>query len=183
MNSKWFAPLIIVAMLIFSAAVYNSLPDQIPIHWNVDGNADRYGYKIFGVLALPIVSAVIMVMIPGLRILDPLRDSYEKFEETYRFIINILVAFFGLVHVVSLGIALGWDIEISKVIGVGLGILFALFGNVIVRVRPNWFMGFRTPWTLADPEVWRVTHRMGGRLMFVAGLTIIILSEHGCLGS
>lgn len=176
MNSKWFAPLVIIAMLIFSAVVYNVLPAQIPIHWDATGQPDRMGDKFFGVLALPITSLIIMIVLPGLRMLDPLRASYSLFEDTYRFLINLLVAFFGFVHVISLGLALGWDININKVIGVGLGLMFALLGNVFARIRPNWFMGIRTPWTLSDSEVWRVTHRVGGRIMFVAGLAMIVMS-------
>jgi uncharacterized membrane protein len=176
MNNKWFAPVVIIGMLIFSAAVYNSLPAQVPIHWDVSGNVDRMGDKLFGALALPITCILIITLIPGIRIIDPLRASYSLFEETYHFIINLLVAFFAFIHVLSLGLALGWDINISKVVGVGTGLLFLMLGNVLARVRPNWFIGIRTPWTLADPEVWRMTHRVGGRIMFVTGLAIIIIS-------
>lgn len=176
MNNKWFAPIVIIGMLIFSAVVYNELPAQIPIHWDSSGNADRMGDKWFGALVLPVTCLFIVTILPGIRRLDPLRASYPLFEDTYRFIINLLVVFFAFVHVLSLGLALGWDINISKVVGVGTGIVFLLLGNVLARIRPNWFIGIRTPWTLADPEVWRITHRVGGRIMFVTGLAIIVIS-------
>ncbi|MFN8373296.1 MAG: DUF1648 domain-containing protein [Anaerolineae bacterium] len=176
MNSKWFAPVVIVAMLIFSAAVYNALPAQVPIHWNASGVADRYGDRLFGVLAMPVIALVCAVLIPTMRRLDPLRASYTSFEGTYRFLINLLVVFLGFVHVMSLGIALGWSINMSQVIGVALGLMFALLGNVLGRVRPNWFMGIRTPWTMSDPEVWRLTHRVGGRMMVVMGLVVMVVS-------
>jgi uncharacterized membrane protein len=176
MNSKWFAPVVIIGMLIFSAAVYNALPAQIPIHWDVAGNVNGMGDKLFGVLVLPIICIIVSVVMPGVRRLDPLRQSYTTFEDTFRFIINLVIMFMAFTHVLTLGLALGWDIDISKVVGVGTGLLFVLLGNVMARIRPNWFMGIRTPWTLSDPEVWRITHRVGGRIMFVAGLAVIVIS-------
>jgi uncharacterized membrane protein len=41
-------------------------------------------------------------------------------------------------------------------------------------VRPNYFVGIRTPWTLENPETWRATHRLGGRLMFFGAILLLL---------
>ena len=53
--------------------------------------------------------------------------------------------------------------------------LAALFAQVVGRVRPNFFVGIRTPWTLSDDQVWRRTHRVSGRLLFAGGLVAAVL--------
>ena len=47
-----------------------------------------------------------------------------------------------------------------------MSILFIIIGNVMGRIRPTFFVGIRTPWTLADDEVWRKTHRLAAPLGF-----------------
>ena len=70
----------------------------------------------------------------------------------------------------TLGWSLGWRIRIEQWVSVGVGALFVVIGNVMSRVRPNWFVGIRTPWTLSSEGVWRKTHRLGGYLFVGCGL-------------
>ena len=55
-----------------------------------------------------------------------------------------------------------------------LGLLFVFLGNMMGKIKPNYFFGVRTPWTLADPDVWNRSHRLAGRLFFLAGLVTIL---------
>jgi uncharacterized membrane protein len=43
-------------------------------------------------------------------------------------------------------------------------------GNSMGKVRRNFFIGIRTPWTLASEAVWYATHRLAARLMVASGL-------------
>ena len=62
----------------------------------------------------------------------------------------------------------------SRVVPLGMGILFIALGNVLPRVEPNWFVGIRTPWTLSSDSVWRKTHRTGGWTFFLGGCALLI---------
>ena len=64
----------------------------------------------------------------------------------------------------------------SRVVSIGIGGLFIVIGNLMTRVRPNWFMGIRTPWTLSSDTVWRKTHRFGGVAFVIAGLCFLASS-------
>ena len=57
------------------------------------------------------------------------------------------------------------------------GLLFAFMGNLMHSIKPNYFAGVRTPWTLEDPDTWRATHRLAGKLWFGGGVfvTIVVL--------
>ena len=41
-------------------------------------------------------------------------------------------------------------------------------------VRPNWWVGIRTPWTLSNDRVWARTHRLAGYCMTAGGLVMIV---------
>jgi uncharacterized membrane protein len=86
----------------------------------------------------------------------------------------VILLFVLAVHVAMLGSALGWNVSPSRLTPIGIGVLFAVVGNELGRIKPNWFIGIRTPWTLSDPEVWRQTHRVGGRVFVVAGLLMAL---------
>jgi uncharacterized membrane protein len=174
MRSKWFPLIILAVMLAFSAAAYPQLPDIIPTHWNVTGEADGFSPKLQGVLLLPFIVGMVLVMRFTTRRIDPRRDSYSQFEGTFYLFINATALFMGLMHIMSLGAALGWEISITRVALAGTGLLLAILGNEMRRIQPNWFIGIRTPWTLSDEVVWRETHAFGGRLMFVVGMVTLI---------
>ncbi|MEK7072418.1 MAG: SdpI family protein, partial [Patescibacteria group bacterium] len=68
---------------------------------------------------------------------------------------------------------LGYPIDIGIVVPTMIGILFIIMGYYMGKIKPNWFMGIRTPWTLSSENVWRKTHRVGGWLF--AGLGVVML--------
>ena len=81
----------------------------------------------------------------------------------------------GGLHVLFVAAALGTDVEISRVVLIGIGVLFLVIGNYLPKVRPNYLMGIRTPWTLASDLSWARTHRLGGRLFVLEGLVLLVL--------
>jgi DNA-binding transcriptional ArsR family regulator len=70
--------------------------------------------------------------------------------------------------------ALGYPIPLGVYALNGCLLLFVLVGNFGSNLRPNYFAGIRTPWTLANRETWCATHRIGGRIMVFGSLALII---------
>ncbi len=58
--------------------------------------------------------------------------------------------------------------DVGRFAVAGVFLLFAPIGNVLGKVDRNFFVGGRTPWTLADERVWHATHRLAAKI-FVAG--------------
>jgi len=52
----------------------------------------------------------------------------------------------------------------------GVSVLVIVLGNVMGKLRRNFFIGIRTPWTLASERVWYATHRLAGKSMVAAGI-------------
>lgn len=172
--ANWYFAVCMVIMLTVSAVLYPSLPDMIPSHWNVQGQPDDYMPKLIGVLLLPLLCAAIWLGLSVLPKIDPRRESYARFEGTYIRFMMALVTFFTFIHVMVMFSAASGDLIGSNIIMVGVGILLAFIGNELPRVPPTYFVGIRTPWTLADDRVWRKTHRVGGRMFFAGGVMIAL---------
>ena len=79
-----------------------------------------------------------------------------------------------MVHGVILGSALGWPVSVTRTIGLGVGLLFVALGSEMGRLGRNSIAGIRLPWTLADEDVWRESHRIGGRIMLISGVFIAL---------
>src|SRR5690606_4775678 len=168
MSRPWLGPVLLAAMVVFALAVYPSLPEQVPTHWGLSGEPDDWMPKWPGAFLPPLLGAGVWVLLLVLRRIDPRRAHYESFRSTFWLLLNVLLSFFALLHVVSLGTALGWPLDAGRAILLAVGLLFIALGSYLPRVRSNWWIGIRTPWTLESERVWRETHRPAGRT-FTAG--------------
>jgi uncharacterized membrane protein len=167
----------VVAMLAISAWAWGRIPDdaQIPIHWGINGTADGYGPKWLGLLLTPALGLVlggVFLVIPRL---DPRRDHLVDSSSAWVAITGSLMLLLVVVHGAVIAAVLGATFDMGRVIGVGIGFLFAVIGNFLGKTRSNWFMGIRTPWTMSSERSWTKTHRLGGRLFLVVGLVSIAL--------
>jgi len=174
LRNRWLAPALILLVLIFGLAVYGRLPSAVPSHWNASGRSDATMPRAAAVLLLPAIALGVWALLSALPRIDPRRRGYRDFLPTYRLFVNLIVGGLVLIQVVVLGHALGWQVEPPRLIPAVLGLVFVGLGNELGRVRPNWFVGVRTPWTLSNDEVWRRTHRVGGRAFVVVGLIWIV---------
>lgn len=119
------------------------------------------------------MAIVVYLLLLFLPLIDPKRLNYQKFQGTYRALRIALLAFFAVVYgIVQLSIrghgALG-----TAILPLALGALFIVLGNYMGKIRPNWFIGVRTPWTLSSPRVWTKTHRQCGWAFVIAGILVI----------
>lgn len=174
MTKRWVGLVVIAAMLVFTLAVYGSLPDRIATHWNMRGEADGWSSRFWGALLLPLIALATWLFMPLLRRIDPRRRNYERFETTFRLIVNMLIVFMAAMHVLSLGAALGWPVDMTRTILVMIGLMFVALGNYMPRLKSNWWMGIRTPWTLESERVWRETHRLAGYTFVIGGLIAVV---------
>ncbi len=157
-----------------TALTLSRLPDPIPIHWNAAGRPDNFARRSIGAFLLPLTAAGIYVLFEVLPAIDPRKENYAKFAETYRFLRRAMVLFMVLLQGLTLyAILLGDSLMSTWLVMAAVEFLFVLIGNYMPRVRPNWFVGFRTPWTLSDDQIWRRTQRLGGQVFVLSGLVMM----------
>lgn len=171
LTSNKFIYGIVGLMLLVGIIAYPNLPDQVPIHWGIDGQPDRWGDRLFAVLGLP---AIVLFLNVALRTRAPALIKGEQSSETLQFTINLTSVLLGYVHILVLLSALGVEIDLTRAVLPALGTLLFLTGNVMGRLEPNWLIGFRTWWTVNNPEVWRRTNRIAARWMVFVGVVIIL---------
>lgn len=173
MNRRWIGPVVIALMVAFALAVYGRLPEQIPTHFDLSGEPDDWSDRFPGAFVMPALAAGVYLLLFALRRIDPRRAHYQRFEGTYWVILNVIAITMAAFQVLTLGLALGWPIDMGRAITVTVGLLFVGLGNYLPRIRSNWWIGIRTPWTLESETVWRETHRVAGWTFVAAGLALV----------
>jgi len=173
-------PLIIIAIAIISSFYfYANFPEQVPIHWNFKGEVDNYGSRGLAAFLFPGIILGTYLLFMAIPYIDPKKDRYTQFKKVYHLFKNILVLFMAAMYFITSFNALGYNISVAKWMPFMVGVLFIFIGNYMSKIKPNWFMGIRTPWTLSSEEVWNKTHRAGGKLFILGGIIIIIIPYLG----
>ncbi len=159
----------------FIGFVYNDLPNHIPTHWGIDGNVDAYGPKSmqFVLAGIGLLLYGLMRFIPKI---DPKRANIEQFSSTYTLLrLGTQIFFTGLLVVTTL-VGLGVELDVDMIVRAGISILFIGIGNYFGKMKPNYMIGIKTPWTLANENVWLKTHRMSGYLWVILGVVMFLTS-------
>ncbi|HEY3516205.1 MAG TPA: SdpI family protein [Gammaproteobacteria bacterium] len=157
--------------------LYPTFPERVPTHWNLAGEIDGYMRKplaVLAMIALPLAGyAVGLLFNKVLPRISPAGFEMDRFENVTDIITLSLTLMLAGVAAVVLLAASGRDVPVITVVTLLTGGLLVVIGNYLGKVRRNFFVGIRTPWTLASDEVWARTHRVGGWLFVLAGIAII----------
>lgn len=175
---NWLLGPIILAPGIFLAWAWNKLPATIPVHFNINGEPDRYGSKkelLAMVIILSAVSLFVYLLFLNIHRIDPKRYAKENNGRLQRigFAVAVFMAAICCLIIYS-GFSGASRFDSNLVLG-GTGLLFAIIGNYMPNLKPNYFAGFRLPWTLENPENWKKTHAIAGKLWFAGGLLIAVI--------
>lgn len=173
----WFG--LFGVVIVASAAAYPALPDSMPTHWNIRGEVDGYSTKSVGVAVMPVMMAVLLLVFWALPWLSPKQFTLDTFRPTYDRIVLTVLVYCAYVQGVILWAGLHKSFEPTSAIIGGVCLLFIILGNVMGKVRRNFWVGVRTPWTIASDRVWNQTHRLAAKLFVGAGLLGLILAICG----
>lgn len=163
------------AMTVFAFWVAASLEPgaELPIHWNATGEVDQFATAIVALL-LPVGVSLLMgglfSAIPRLEQTQGRLDAWAPLLRSTWIGVMLLLIFLQLTIAAP---GLGWNIGPDLVL-VGVGVLLILIGDILPKSRPNFFVGIRTPWTLADTDNWIASHRLGGKIMVIAGCLMVL---------
>ena len=169
-----FIPLLLI---ILSAAAsvffYNNLPERVATHWNFAGEIDGYGSGKAQAIAMPIMVIGMYLLFLLMPYLDPKKERYEQFSKVYHIFKTMILTLLVIVYFVVGLNGLGYNLPVGVIIPGLIGLLFIIIGNYMGKLKLNWFVGIRTPWTMSSEEVWNKTHRFGGKMFILAGLLLI----------
>ncbi len=177
--NDWPLILVIICSFIAGAVLYSHMPDRVPSHWNIRGEVDGYSSRFWGTFGIPLINAGIFAMLLFLPLIDPRKENYRKFAGAYRVFKAVFIVYMTGVYLIVLLSVFGFPIPVDRVMMAGVALLFIVLGNYMGQIRHNYFVGIKTPWTLANEQVWQKTHRLGGRLWVAAGVTGLLAALIG----
>jgi uncharacterized membrane protein len=168
----WILPLM---YLIYT---YPLLPNQVAVHFDMHGRVDRFGDKKELLTTVLVLSGLTIGLVALLRFL-PSIDPKKKVKYSQPVVnrISYALVFFlsALIILVIYSSRIGRFALDTHFLYSAIGLFMAYTGNLFNNLKPNYFVGIRTPWTLESEEVWKKTHQLGGRLWFVGGILLAIL--------
>jgi uncharacterized membrane protein len=176
MNRTYWACSFVLIAVAFAATIgfYPSLPDRVPMHWNIRGEVDGWGSRA-STWITPCVMVGLLGLFAILPALSPKPFDLGRSRSVYLFCMVLVIGLMGYIHALVLWAALRPRLDISRALVGGIMLMFALMGNVMGKIKRNLYMGVRTPWTLASERVWSDTHRVAAWWMAGAGLLGFIL--------
>lgn len=169
--------LFILAPVVYLIIIWKKLPDTVAMHFDLHGNPDRFGSKnelwITAAL-LGGISAGIYLLITNLHRIDPKRYAKDIKDNSLNIAIAVVI-FMSAIHFLIIYSSMQGRITFGPgLILAAVALLFAILGNYMYNIKPNYFIGLRLPWTLESEENWKKTHHLVGRLWFYAGIVMAI---------
>ncbi len=168
---------IVVALLpmAYLLIVWNTLPEIVPIHWNIKGEVDGTGSKYYLlaiVFLLPTLSYLIFVVAPFIDPKGKLSAMGNKLNNL-KFMLTLFMSILAIYITYAAKTERFTNPSVIIILG---GCLFTVLGNYLKTIKPNYFIGIRTPWTLHSNHNWKLTHNLSGKIWVMGGLIIIIAS-------
>ena len=173
-----FAIAISLIPILYLAYIYNALPATVPTHFDAGGKPNDYSSKSTLFLITAGMSAIAMgvfFLIRNLEKIDPKKFAKSNPGSMNKIAIG-LVIFLSTLNVIIVSSAQQGKIGNIKLVMCLIGLFLAFMGNVMYSVKPNYFVGIRTPWTLENEDNWRKTHQIAGKLWVAGGLLITVLA-------
>lgn len=166
--------IVLLSPIIFGMIVWNKLPESMPIHWGVNGEADRWSSKPFAVFVLPLL----ILAIHGICIFASGKDFRDKKQspKVMGLVLWICPLLSVMANSLTYAISLGKEINVLFVVSLTMGALFVLIGNYLPKCQQNRTVGIRIIWTLKNEANWNATHRFAGKVWVIGGLLLMASS-------
>lgn len=175
--SKLVWPIALIPGL-YLAIAWNSIPETVAMHFDINGNPDRWGSKreLIGVTAILFaMSLFVYFLLTNIYKIDPKKYAAENKDRLRRIAFAVVIFVTGISTVIIYNAQTGSLKMSTGLILAGVGLLFSFIGNYMPNLKPNYFMGFRLPWTLENEDNWRKTHSLAGKLWFAGGLSLAVI--------
>ncbi|MBQ8208319.1 MAG: SdpI family protein [Clostridia bacterium] len=164
--------IIILLPIIAGLILWQSIPDKIAVHWNINNEADNYAGKYFAVFGLPLIILGIHLLCILGTALDKRNKDQNKKVFGLVFWISPCVSLFGGLVIYSH--ALGKALDVGLLTLILLGLMFIIVGNYLPKCKKNYTIGIKLPWTVNNEAVWNKTHRFGGIIWVIGGILMLI---------
>ena len=163
--------LIILIPIVIGLILWDKLPDQVPVHWNMSGEVDDYATKTQAVFLMPLVLVAFQWICVLGTSLDPKKQNIN--DKMFTLVLWIIPIISLLCNSMVYATVLGHKVSVEIIMPLFMGALFIVIGNYLPKCKQSYTMGIKLPWTLDDEENWNKTHRMAGFLWVIGGIIVM----------
>ena len=164
--------IVILSPILFGMIFWDQLPQEMATHFGEANVPNGWSSKPVAVFGLPVFLLITQWLCLIIMAADPRKKNIgEKLIRIFLWVIPIVSVD---VAVSVYGIALGKNIDIGMQTNVMIGILFIVLGNYLHKVKQNYSVGLKLPWTLNNEENWNRTHRFGAWVFIIAGIAMCV---------
>lgn len=157
--------------VVIGLILWDKLPDQVPVHWDINGAVDDYATRTQAVFAMPFVLVAFHWICVLGTLLDPKKQNIS--DKMFTLVLWIIPVISLLCNSLVYATALGHKVSVEIIMPLFMGALFVIIGNYLPKCKQSYTMGIKLPWTLDDEENWNKTHRLAGFLWVVGGVVIM----------
>jgi uncharacterized membrane protein len=165
---------VVVLAWIVAMAALPYLPETIPVHWNMYGEADGFTGRLAGAFGLPAIMTLTLFLLHILPRFDAMRVTFDDSRDIYAIITFAVVSLLLGVEVTTLLSSSGMNLPMGTAFPVLLGFFFIVVGGLMPHLRRNTTAGIRLPWTIRSERVWDETHQHGGPVFVIAGILMVL---------
>ena len=167
-----FTSILILLPSLVGCVFWNQLPEEIPTHFNLLGQADGYNHKMSAIFGLPTLMLLMHWLLLFLMIKDPKSSNISS---KIQLLIYWIIPFVSCLSMISIyGASLGYSMMSGILAQIFMGVIMIVIGNYLPKTHRNYIIGIRLPWTLENDENWRKTHRLAGKIWVLGGLLLFL---------
>lgn len=172
---KWTlvaACILTLCPIIVGLVLWDRLPDRIPTHFGSNNEPNGWSSKTMAVFGLPLIMLGCELLCAFGTNADPKRRNINQ--KLMRVVLWIVPLISVITCLSCYAIALGIGVDIGMLINVIIGIVFIIIGNYMHKIKQNYTVGIKLPWTLNSEENWNRTHRVGSWLFILGGIAFLV---------
>jgi immunity protein, SdpI family len=167
--------LLIAAVTAGILVAYPHLPARIVTHWNASMQPNGHGPRWMLFVLGPGLMGTILLLTALLPWLSPKQFEVDGFRSTYLRVMLLVQLLLGFIVAMMVWADTGHRMDLGRAVTGGICLTFVLLGNVMGKIRRNFFIGVRTPWTLSSERVWYATHRFAAKTFVACGLVGLVM--------
>ena len=169
-----FTSILILLPSLVGCVFWNQLPEEIPTHFNLLGQADGYNHKMSAIFGLPTLMLLMHWLLLFIMIKEPKSSNISS---KIQLLIYWTIPFVSCLLMISIfGEFLGYSMMSGLLAQIFMGVVMIVIGNYLPKTHRNYIIGIRLPWTLENDENWRKTHRLAGKIWVLGGLLLFLNS-------
>jgi len=159
--------------IIFGLIFYDSLPDSVAIHFDINNNPDNFCPKEFFVFGVPVVMILFQIFCC---IVTDLKDEHPEANKKSVTVMKLIIPVITVVmYVVTFMYAMTIGIDIRVVVMIVLGVMFVIIGNYIPKVVGTKNINFHfNVFEIKDEKLNNKIKRVTGYILIVDGFLFIL---------